>query len=421
MHERTALPGGPRVISAQLPGTRSLSVAVHVPAGARHEADAEAGIAHFLEHVTFRGTPGWPTSRAVAEAVEGAGGTSNAATDRESTVYWVRLPVRDAALAIRVLADLVVRPLLADDAIEREREIIVEEIRSYRDDPAQHVLTLADGAWFGAGPMGREIAGDEDGVRALTPAAIRAFWQRGYAPGGLVVAAAGDLPHARIVELVAEAFGTGPADPPRATPAAGPLPHRRVVTEARATAQAHLCIAYPGLPRDDPDQWVMELLVTILGDGSSSRLFLGVREDAGLAYDISAWQTDHADAGTISIYAGVAPSDLGRAIRAILAEVARLRDGGVPAAELAKAQRYLIGRLELRLEESRALAAWLGTQEALHDRVHTLDAAVAALSAVRADDIARLAGRLLGDDGLALTAIAPRTALRGIERHLRPA
>ncbi len=407
------------MISARIPGTRALSVAVHVPVGARHERPEEAGIAHFLEHVTFRGTRDWPTSRILSEAIEGVGGTTNAATDRDSTVYWARLPVREAELAIRLLGDLVARPILADAEIAREREIIVEEIRSYRDDPSQHVFTLWDGAWFGPGPMGREIAGEEDGVRGLPAERIRAFWKAGYAPGGLVVAAAGDLPHDRIVELVRDAIGSGDAPPVPWEPVSGDLPVTRVVTEARPTQQAHLAIGLPALRRDHPDQWAMELLTTVLGEGSSSRLFLSVREEAGLAYDIHAFQADHADCGTLQVYAGVDPADMPRAVAAILAELARLRDEPVPAAELEKARRYLIGRLELRLEESRAMAAWLGAQEALHDRVHTLDEAIAALRGVTPDDVTRLAGVLFRDEGLCLAAVAPRGALRGLDRALR--
>ncbi len=419
MFERTVLPGGPRVISARLPGTRSLAVAVHVLAGSRQEARDKAGLAHFMEHITFRGTAAYPSSREVAEAIEGVGGTSNAATDRESTVYWTRLPVREAERAFGVLADLVVRPALRSEDIARERDIIVEEIRSYQDDPAQHVFNVFDTAFYGDDPLGWEIAGTEATVTGLTDDDVRAFWARGYGPANLVVAAAGDLPHDRVVGLVADAFGTGEGSSGSWQPAPSPLPRERLRIEHRNTAQAHLCLGVPALRRDHPDQWSLELLNAVLGEGTSSRLFLGVREEAGLAYDVHSFQSDYADAGTLQVYAGVDPDDLARALRAILDELARLRDTAVPRQELDKARNYVTGRLELRLEESRNMASWLGAQEALHERVLTVEEAIAELDRVTPDDVATLAGRLIRDEALSLAVIAPRRATRDLTKALR--
>src|SRR5918999_5571773 len=188
MFERTELPEGPRVITARLPGTRSLAVAAYVLAGSRLESRERSGIAHFMEHLTFKGTRGYPTTRAVSEAIEGIGGTCNAATDRESTVYWTRLPVREAERAFEVIADLIVRPLLRSEDIRRERDINVEEIRSYRDDPGQCIYNVFDETFFGDSPLGWEIAGDEESVRALSEPDIRDFWSSGYRPANTVVA-----------------------------------------------------------------------------------------------------------------------------------------------------------------------------------------------------------------------------------------
>ncbi len=183
MFERTALPDGPRVISARLPGSRSVTIEAHVLAGSRHEGADQAGCAHFMEHLTFKGTRDYPTTRALSEAVEGIGGTFNASTDRETTVYYVRVPVRHAALAMTVLGELVARPLLDEKEIEQERDVIVEEIRSYLDDPAEHVNVLFDLAVFDDTPLGREIAGTEESVRALPADAIHRFWNTYYRPG----------------------------------------------------------------------------------------------------------------------------------------------------------------------------------------------------------------------------------------------
>jgi predicted Zn-dependent peptidase len=419
MFERTALPDGPRVISARLPGTRALSVAAYVLAGSRLETRDRAGVAHFMEHLTFKGTTAYPTTRAVSEAVEGIGGTCNAATDRESTVYWARLPVREAERAVGMLGELIVRPLLRDTDIDREREIIVDEIRSYRDDPGHYIFNVFDEALFGDSPLGWEIAGDEKTVHALDGEVIRSFWSTTYRPGNTVVAVAGDLEHETAVGLVQQAFGSGNGPVPRYSPAP-PLPNGdRVRVVTRAGAQAHVCVGVPALKRDDPETWTLELLNTVLGDGASSRLFLRIREDAALAYDVHSFQSDYADCGVLAVYAGVDPEDLAAAVEAILAELARLRDELIPEEELAKARGYSRGRLELRLEESRHVASWLGVQEALHDRVLTMDDVFDALDAVTSEAIRELARRLIRDDALTLAVIAPRGRALGLADPLR--
>ena len=419
MFHRTELPQGPRVISARLPGSRSVSIAAYVLAGSRLEGPGEAGVAHFMEHLTFKGTRGYPSSRAISEAIEGVGGSANAATDRESTVYWARVPRREAARAMDVLVELVVRPRLDEADIDQERTVIVEEIRSYLDDPSEYCQMLIQTALFGEGPLGREICGDEAGIRALPAAAIRDFWGAMYRPSNTVVAIAGDLSPEEALELAAAAFGTGTGSVPPAAPApvlpAGP----RVLTGKRDTSQAQLSISVPALRRDHPDAWNLAVLNAVLGDGMSSRLFLGVREEKGLAYDVSSGVVEYADAGAMEISAGVDPAQLPAAIEAILGELTRLADALVPAEELAKAKAYLSGGLELRMDDTRHLASWIGGQEALHDRVYTLDEALAAVEEVRPEDIRRLADELFHDDVLRMAVVAPGKHLRGLERHLR--
>jgi predicted Zn-dependent peptidase len=419
MFDRTELPQGPRVISARLPGSRSVSIAAYVLAGSRLEARDEAGVAHFMEHLTFKGTAGYPSSRAISEAIEGVGGSANAATDRESTVYWARVPRREATRAMSVLGELIVRPRLEDADIDQERTVIIEEIRSYLDDPSEYAQMLVQQAMFGDGPLGREICGDEAGIRMLPTTTIRDFWTSKYRPANTVVAVAGDLDHAEAVELASAAFGTGTGELPAFDPApelpAGP----RVLTGRRDTAQAQLVIAVPALRRDDPDSWNLAVLNAVLGDGMSSRLFLGVREEKGLAYDVSSGAVEYADSGALEISAGVDPGKLSPAIEAILAELTRLIDEPVPDEELAKAKAYLSGGLELRMDDTRHLASWIGGQEALHDRVVTLDEALAAVEAVRPEDVRRLAAGLFLDDALRMAVVAPARHLRGLDRHLR--
>jgi predicted Zn-dependent peptidase len=419
MFERTVLPEGPRVISSRLPGSRSVSIAAYVLAGSRLESPDEAGAAHFMEHITFKGTAAYPSTRAISEAIEGVGGSFNAATDRESTVYWVRVPRREAPRAMDVLGELIVRPVLDPAEIEGERTVIIEEIRSYQDDPSEYAQTLFQGALFGDGPLGREICGDEAGIRALPEATIRDFWQTMYRPTNTVIAVAGDLDHATAVELATAAFGSGNGAIPGFDPAPALPAGERVRFGKRQTAQAQLVVGLPALRRDHPDSWTLGVLNAVLGDGMSSRLFLSVREERGLAYDIGSGLVDYADAGALEVSAGVDPDGLPEALAAILVELDRLRTELVPDVELAKAKRYLAGGLELRMDETRHVASWIGGQEALHDRVLTLDEALAAIDGVTAEDIRRIAADLVTDEGLRLAAVAPARHLRGLERHLR--
>jgi predicted Zn-dependent peptidase len=394
-------------------------VAAYVLAGSRLEDASQAGSAHFMEHLTFKGTARYPSTKAISQAIEGVGGSFNAATDRESTVYWVRVPRREVERAVDVLGELIVRPVLDEHEIEGERAVIIEEIRSYLDDPAEYCQTLFQVAMFGDGPLGREICGDEAGIRTLPGSTIRDFWSATYRPGNTVVAVAGDLGHAEAVDLVSAAFGSGNGAIPRYAPAPALPAGPRVRFGKRQTSQAQLSVGVPGLHRDHPESWTLAVLNAVLGDGMSSRLFLSVREELGLAYDVSSGLVDYADAGALEVSAGVDPARLPAALDAILIELARLRDDPVDDEELGRTKRYLAGGLEMRMDETRHVASWIGGQEALHDRVLTLEQALDAVDAVTASAVQGLAGRLFTDDGLRLAAVAPARALRGLEAHLR--
>jgi predicted Zn-dependent peptidase len=397
-----------------------VSIAAYVLAGSRLESPDEAGVAHFMEHITFKGTAAYPSSRAISEAIEGVGGSFNAATDRESTVYWVRVPRRVAERATRVLGELIVRPILDDREIDQERSVIIEEIRSYLDDPSEFCQILFQRGMFGTGPLGREICGDEADIRALPEARIRDFWRTTYRPANTVLAVAGDIEHAEAVGLAAEAFGTGNGAVRGWAPAPNlPAGERLLVGARRDATQAQLAIGVPALRRDHPDAWTLAVLNAVLGDGMSSRLFLAVREERRLAYDISSGVAEYADAGVLEISAGVDPVQLRKAVRAIVDELARMRDELVPEEELAKAKAYLSGGLELRLDETRFLASWIGGQEALHTRVLTLDEALAEIEAVDAEAIRRLARELFRDEVLRMAVVAPARHVRGLEAHLR--
>ncbi len=369
--------------------------------------EGQVGVAHFLEHLTFKGTAAYPSTRALSEAIEGVGGSFNAATDRESTVYWARVPRREAARAVDVLGELICRPALDGTEIDRERDVIVEEIRGYLDDPTEYCQILFQQAMFGRGPLGREICGEEADIRGLEPGRIREFWGNGYRPANAVVAIAGDIAHSDALGLVDHAFGRGNGTMSGYVVAPSLPAGDRVLLGRRDTTQAQLCVGVPALPRDHPDAWALSVLNAVLGDGMSSRLYLSLVDRDALAYDVSSGLVEYADAGALEVSAGVDPTRLKAALDAILAELARLRDGPIPAGELAKAKAYLSGGLELRMDETRHLASWVGGQEALHDRVLTLDEALAAVESVRTEEVHRLAGELFRDDRLRLAVVAP--------------
>lgn len=419
MFQRTTLANGPRVITAPLPAARSVSIAAYVRAGSRLEAPEQAGMAHFLEHLTFKGTAAFPSTRALSEAIEGVGGSFNAATDREMTVYWVRVPRRETERAMTVIGELICRPALDPSEIDREREVIVEEIRGYLDDPTEFAQILFQQAMFGRTALGREICGEESDVRALPAAGIREFWAATYRPANAVVALAGDVPHDEAVELTARTFGRGNGAVRGYEPAPALPAGERILTGSRDSTQMRLCLGVPALPRDHPDAWALAVLNAILGDGMSSRLFLSLVDRDALAYDVSSGVVEYADAGAIQVSAGVDPGRVGRALDAILRELALLRDEPVGADELAKAKAYLSGGLELRMEETRHLASWIGGQEAMHDRVLTLDDALAEVEQVTVADVARLAGRLFRGEALRLAVVGPGRSLRGLDRHLK--
>lgn len=267
--------------------------------------------------------------------------------------------------------------------------------------------------------MGREICGDEADIRSLPEQTIRDFWAASYRPSNIVVAVAGDLDHDTALALVGPSFGRGNGARTAYAPAPVLPAGERYLLGHRDASQAQLALAVPAYRRDHPEAWPLAVLNGVLGDGMSSRLFLSVREERGLAYDVGSGITEYADAGSLSIYAGVDPKGLEAALGAILAELERLRDEPVPADELARSKAYLSGGLELRMDDSRHVASWLGGQEALHDRVLTLEEALAAIDAVQPEDVKRVAGDLFRDELLRMAVVAPPRHGEHLDRSLR--
>jgi predicted Zn-dependent peptidase len=419
-HRRTVLPGGLRVVTQSMPAARSASVAILVGVGSRHEDEREAGLSHVLEHLVFKGTRGYPDAGALSAAIEAVGGSANASTDRELTVFSAKVPREQLASALEVTAELALRPLLRRADLASEKPVIVDEIRMYVDSPSDHVFTMFDELLFGGHPLGREIAGSPRSVRRQTIAAVRDHWRGWYGAERVVLAAAGALDHATVVAAAEDWLADLPrSDTPRrdVTPPV-PAPPGALTVRHRALSQGNLCLGMPGVARDHPDRWALDLLGAVLGDGMSSRLFLELRERRSLAYDVSTFASSYADCGTFGVHAGFDPDHAEKVVAGILDELQRIVDDPVPGPELERARAYTRGRLELRMEDSAAVAGWIGSGESLLPRILTVDEVLERLDAVTSDDVLRVARRYVAPERARLAVLGPFRGRRRFERAL---
>lgn len=425
-HRRTVLPSGLRVVTEAISGARSTSVALFVPVGSRHEDEAHAGLSHLLEHLVFKGTRGYPEAGTLSQRVEGVGGSVNASTDRELTVFSSKVPAAHWAVALEAVHELALRPLLRAADLRSEKPIIVDEIRMYVDSPADHVFTVFDELMYGKHPLGREIAGTIGSVRRATHDGVVDHWRAAYRPGAAVLAAAGAIDHDDVVRLAAAWLADGPelngrASRPAPVPAGAPaaVDPGALRVSYRRLSQGNLCLGMPGVARDDPDRWALDLLGAVLGDGMGSRLFLDLRERRSLVYDVSTFSAMYADAGTFGIHAGFDPEDAEPVVRAILEQLDRISTDPVAPGELDRARAYTRGRLELRMEDSGAVAGWIGTGEALLPRIMTVDEVIERLDAVTIDDLLRVARNYLTPAQARLAVLGPFRSRSRFERALR--
>ena len=425
-HVRTVLPNGLRAVTQTMPGARSASVALFVPVGSRHEDDQHAGLSHILEHLVFKGTRGHPEPGTLSQRVEGVGGSVNASTDRELTVYSAKVPAAHLGVALEAVSELALRPMLRASDLRAEKPVIVDEIRMYVDSPSDHVFTMFDELLYGRHPLGREIAGTIGSVRRATHDAVVRHWRAAYRLGGIVLAAAGAVDH-EIVARVASAWvadgastnGTRPPAQPRATKAPTPSAPGSLRVSYRRLSQGNLCLGMPAVSRNHPDRWALDLLGAVLGDGMGSRLFMELRERQSLVYDVSTFGATYADAGAFGIHAGFDPADAERVVAAILEQLDRVATDRVAAAELDRARAYTKGRLELRMEDSGAVAGWIGTGESLLPSILTVDEVVERLDAVTADDLLRVAATHVAPGQARLAVLGPFRSRARFERALR--
>jgi len=413
-HAKRVLSNGVRVLVAEMPESRSASLTVFVGAGSRMESRGDAGTGHFLEHIVFKGTAKRPTAADISIEIESRGGVVNAATDKEVTVFWSRVPARHWRVALDVVADLIRAPMLRPEDVETEKRVVIEELRMYRDQPQDRVHTLIDELLYPKHPLGWEVAGREPVVNALDPDKLRDFMRRGYVPSRIVVAIAGNVVATEVFDAVEALFAgieTRPVAKLKAAPAPGEL---RTKLVGRRTEQAHMCIGWRGVPREHPDKYALDMLNAILGEGMSSRLFLELREKRALAYDVHSFVSNFDDAGHLVVYAGVTPERMSEVIAASLAEVARLRDQIVPEDEIERVRDFNKGQLELRFDDSRGVSNWLGGQELFLGRVRTVDEVCAIIDSISAQDVQRVARAYLVPERSYIAAVGPRAAIANV-------
>ena len=419
MYQRSVLDNQLRVLTSTMPHTRSVSMVICVGAGSRYESEELSGISHFLEHLPFKGTKQWPSAREVSEAIEGVGGVMNASTDREMTAFWCKVAQPHFQSAFAVMLDMIIHPILDPDELEKEREVIQEELRMTYDHPTYRVDLLIDESLWPDQAMGRDVGGKPESVSAISRENILEYMHHQYNPANIVVAVAGNVSHEEVLDLVAEAtkgwefqesLDWEPVDYSHDWPV--------VRMEQRRSDQTHLCLALPGLSLEDPDRFNLAILNVILGDCMSSRLFLNLREQQSLAYDVNSSTTHFRDCGSLVIYCGVEPRKSREAVRAVIGELQELHEE-VPPQELNKAKEYTKGRVLLRLEDTRAVASWLASQELLQGRVSTPDEAVEQIDAVTAPDVARVAQNLFGLDKLRLALVGPHRSDKAFLKLMR--
>jgi predicted Zn-dependent peptidase len=406
--ERHTLGNGLRVLLAPMPQATSVTCMIMLAAGSRYETRETNGIAHFAEHMFFKGTERRPTARDIGTEVDGIGGEFNAFTGKEYTGYYVKCAADFRDTALDVLVDMLRHSKFAEDEIEREKGVIVEEMNMYYDTPRDFIGGVYEELLFGDQPLGWDIIGRKETVRSAKRDTFLDYTSRWYTPERMVVGLGGNLgndPVARIDELLGDLKATGTANPAAAEVQAANGP--RLKLHHKQSDQAHLCLGVPSYPLDHPDRYSLQLLATVLGTGMSSRLFTEVRERRGLAYYVFAINHSYTDTGSLYSQAGVDIKRADEAVETIVHELRRIVEERVEPAELEKSRNLAKGRFLLQLESPQGMIMFGLRREVLEGEAVDPDDVQAGLDAVTAEDVQRVAQDVIGRNGLNLALIGP--------------
>jgi predicted Zn-dependent peptidase len=404
--ERTVLDNGLRVLTANLDHAQSVTCMVMLAAGSRYETSDTNGIAHFSEHMFFKGTERRPTARDIAGEIDSIGGEFNAFTGKESTAYYVKCAAEHRDVALDVLVDMLRNSRFDSGEIEREKGVIVEEMNMYFDTPRDYIGGVYEDLLYGDQPLGWDIIGRKETVRAATRDTFMSYLGKWYHPSRMVLGIAGrigDGAAERAQELLGdlEAADTGGPAPVQ------PHANGRVKVFTKQSDQAHVILGVPSYPLEHPDRYALQLLATVLGGGMSSRLFTEVRERRGLAYYVFGTNHSYTDTGSLYAQAGVDINRIDEAVSTIASEVKKIAAESIPADELEKARSFAKGRFVLQLESPQGLIMFGLRKEVLEQRAPDPEEVLAGVSAVTADDVARVAHDVIADERLRLALIGP--------------
>jgi predicted Zn-dependent peptidase len=393
-----------------MPHVRSVSIGVWLARGSRHEPREQSGIAHFVEHMLFKGT-GTRTAEDIAQTIDSIGGQIDAFTAKEYASYYIKVLDEHLPLALDVLADIVMNPAFSADDIEREKKVVLEEIKMVEDTPDDLVHELFTEHFWHDHPLGRPILGTPDTVDALDRDALQRYFTATYAAPNLIVAAVGNITHEQVRDLVRRAFERLPT---RTEPVHEAPPHvvPQIIIRNKELEQSHVCLGTSGYRQDHEDRYASYVLNTILGGSMSSRLFQNVREKRGLAYAVFSGLSAYRDTGNMTIYAGCANTAVGELIDVVIAELRRVKDEQMPETELRRAKDHLKGSLMLNLESTSSRMSHIARQEIYFDRQFGLDETLEGVERVTVQEVQRVARDLFADGGLAATVLG---AVGGLE------
>lgn len=406
-YHRTVLDNGLRIVTAPRYNAQSAAIGVWINAGGRHENRRINGVSHFLEHLLFKGTAS-RSARAIKESIEGRGGVLNAFTDEEFTCVLAKVQPKDVRGTLDVLTDMVLHPALDSKEISRERQVVLEEIRMYKDLPMQYVHDLLNTLLWPNHPLGMLLAGTEKSVGRIGRKEILSYQKRSYTPANVVIATCGRVSHREVVEAVTRLWKQVPSGRRHVASRVRQgqkRPHLKV--EKKETEQTHFSLGFHAFPRNHPQVHALNLLNVILGGNMSSRLFQKIREEQGLAYEIGSQVKRYRDTGFFSISAGVEHKHMLRCMRVILKELARIRRELVTPKEFEQAREYLMGQVLFSLEDTVDHMCWVGECEMLLNRVDPAEAVLRHIARVRRQDLREVAKAVVRQERINLAAIGP--------------